>query len=179
MQAEHQQRLRLKFPDGSEFEAAGTAEFIQSERQQFQASLKPAPAAAHSSPAKIYPGAEPQAPKIPWEAIIEQKARNIELRTKLPGNRSLKDACLVLLAASQNILNLPKPTAAQLAKWLRTSGYPVARMDRALRDGITQGELLPSGSRRARRYELAGPGRIKAILLAEQLASMIIGAPGS
>jgi len=178
MQIEHQQRLRLKLPDGSEFEAEGTAEFIQSERQQFQASLKPMPTVAHS-PAKINPGAELQAPKIPWEAIIEQKARNIELRTKLPGNRPLKDACLVLLAASQNVLNLPKPTAAQLAKWLRTSGYPVARMDRALRDGISQGELLPSGSRRARRYELAGPGRIKAILLAEQLASMISGAPGS
>ena len=61
----------------------------------------------------------------------------------------------------------------KLAKWLRISGYPVQRMDRALQEAIAQGEILSSGSRRARRYELTGPGRIKAYLLAHQLTTIV------
>ena len=166
------QKLRLKLPDGSEFEAEGTPEFVRTERQEFISSIRP-----HSAgPAAAAPAKAGQEPFISWEAIIERKAHNIHLRAKLSGDRSHKDACLVLLAASQKLLNQPKPTAAQLAKWLRVSGYPVQRMDRALQEGIAQGELLSSGSRRARRYELTGPGRVRAFLLAFQLAQIISGA---
>jgi len=169
---EERQRLRLKLPDGAEFEAEGTPDFVRSERQEFLAGLKPkAGAGTPQAPARAS-----QEPTIAWEAIIEHKGHDIHLRAKLPGDRPLKDACLVLLAASQKLLHLPKPTAAQLAKWLRVSGYPVQRMDRSLQEGIAQGELLASGSRRARRYEPTNPGRIKAFLLAHQLATSIDGA---
>jgi hypothetical protein len=170
---EHQQKLRLKLPDGTEFEAEGAPDFVRAERQEFMARLKTqsGPSFAPQSQAKTGTG-----PEIPWDAMIEHKGHHdIHLRAKLPGNRPLKDACLVLLAASQELLHQPKPTAAQLAKWLRVSGYPVQRMDRALQEGMAQGELLASGSRRARRYELTGPGRIKAFLLSHQLATAING----
>ena len=62
-----------------------------------------------------------------------------------------------------------------VAKWLRASGYPIGRMDRTLQDAIAQGELLSSGSRRSRRYELTATGKIKALLLAEQLTHMVLG----
>lgn len=168
---EHDQKLRLKLADGSEFEAQGSTEFIQAERREFLASLRTLPAAGPQPQAKTAaPG-----PEISWEAMIERKGHNISLRAKLPGDRPQKDACLVLLAASAKLLHQPKPTAAQLAKWLRVSGYPVQRMDRALQEAIAQGELLSSGSRRARRYELTGPGKIKAYLLAHGLATAING----
>ena len=169
---EHSQRLRLKLADGSEFEAQGSTEFIQAERQEFLDRLRALPAGPQpqAKAAAAAPG-----PEIAWEAMIERKGHNISLRAKLPGDRPQKDACLVLLAASAKLLHQPKPTAAQLAKWLRVSGYPVQRMDRALQEAIAQGELLSSGSRRARRYELTGPGRIKAYLLAHGLAAAING----
>ncbi|MDD5629517.1 MAG: hypothetical protein PHU21_10670, partial [Elusimicrobia bacterium] len=130
-----------------------------------------APAAAPGAPRSQAKAAID--PELAWDAMIERKGQNIHLRAKLPADRSQKDACLVLLIASQKLLHQPKPTAAQLAKWLRVSGYPVQRMDRALQEAIAQGELLASGSRRARRYELTGPGRVKAFLLAHQLAASI------
>jgi hypothetical protein len=170
---EHQQKLRLKLPDGAEFEAEGSLEFVRSERIEFIAGLKPQALGPSSTPKA--PGRAGQEPEMAWETMIERKGHDIHLRAKLPEDRPLKDACLVLLAASQKLLHQPKPTAAKLAKWLRVSGYPVQRMDRALQEAIAQGELLSSGSRRARRYELTGPGRIKAFLLAHQLMAAING----
>ncbi len=163
-------KIRLRLPDGAEFEAEGSPEFVRGERQEFLSGLRTPPVAAPRPEA-------PRAgePDIAWEAITERKGRDLQLRAKLAGDKSQKDACLVLLAASHKLLNLPKPTAAQLAKWLRGSGYPVLRMDRALQDGIERGELLSSGSRRARRYELTAPGRLKAWLLAEQLTLAVLG----
>ena len=38
---EDRQRLRLKLPDGAEFEAEGTPDFVRSERQEFLAGLQP------------------------------------------------------------------------------------------------------------------------------------------
>ena len=45
----------------------------------------------------------------------------------------------------------------------------------ALQAAVTQGHILSSGSRRARRYELTAPGRLKAYLLANQLTAAITG----
>lgn len=165
-------RIRLKLPGGAELEAEGSPEFVERERKEFLQGWRQAPAMGPEDPQT--PLGQPH---ISWEAVTEIRGRNIQLRAKLGGGRSEKDACLVLLAASHKLLNLPKPTATQLAKWLRSSGYPILRMDRALQDGVTQGELLSSGSRRARRYELTAPGRLKAYILANQLTAAITGKP--
>ena len=50
-----------------------------------------------------------------------------------------------------------------------------AQSDRTLQDAISQGELLSSGSRRSRRYELTATGKIKALLLSEQLTAVVLG----
>lgn len=167
-------RMRIKLPNGAEFEAAGDIEYVRSEREAFLASfayIKEGPGAESQSQA-------PTGIRSPlWDTIIETtQGLNLQLRSKLQGDhRTDKDACLVLLAASQKLLNQPKPTAAQLAKWLRASGYPVTRVDRAISDAVGKGEILASGSRRARRYELTGPGRMKAFLLAQQLNDLVNG----
>ena len=164
-------RIRLKLPNGAEMEAEGSAEFVYRERQEFLSALRSAPVDGAGAGIPAVPGA----PQIAWEAITELRGKNIQLRAKLRGDKTEKDACLVLLACSQKLLSQPKPTATQLAKWLRSSGYPILRMDRALQTAVTQGEILSSGSRRARRYELTAPGRLKAYILANQLTATITG----
>ena len=165
-------RIRLKLPSGAELEAEGGEEFVRKERQEFLDRLgaSTAPEEALDKPQRAA-----AIPNIAWEAITEFKGRHIQLRSKLPREKTEKDACLVLLAAARKMLHQPKPTATQLAKWLRISGYPVQRMDRALQDAVEQGEILSSGSRRARRYELTAPGSLKAHLLAEQLTTQVAG----
>ena len=176
MPEEKQHRLRLRLPGGAEFEAEGSPEFVHRERLDFTNAFHRSQDLPQDTATLATAGETPAgAFNIAWEAITEFRGRQIHLRAKLPGGKSEKDACLVLLAASHKLLSQPKPTAAQLAKWLRSSGYPILRMDRALQDGVARGEILSSGSRRARRYELTGPGRVKAILLAEQLTALITG----
>lgn len=177
MPEEKTHRIRLRLPGGAEFEAEGSADFVQRERKEFLSSVQAPDGAGPlmDSGTPETAGTGLGAPRIAWDAITELKGRNIHLRSKLPGGRTEKDACLVLLAASQKLLNQPKPTATQLAKWLRSSGYPVLRMDRALQDAVTQGEILSSGSRRARRYELTASGRLKAFVLADQLTGLVLG----
>ncbi|MBI4061379.1 MAG: hypothetical protein HY403_08115 [Elusimicrobia bacterium] len=163
-------RVRLKLPNGAELEAEGEAEFVRQERAEFVLRQTP-------SPTGPSPDAPPQRePRVDWNAVAEIKNGGLTLRGKIPsGDKAGKDACLVLLMASDKTLNQPKPTATMVAKWLRASGYPIGRMDRTLQDAIAQGELLPSGSRRARRYELTASGKIRALLLAEQLTAAVLG----
>lgn len=173
-EASRECRLRLRWPNGAEFEAEGSSEFVARERGEFLARTQTASAApASSTPSTL--GATPLLgdPAIAWEAITDHHGSRLQLRGKLGAGKTEKDACLVLLAASEKRLQQPRPTATQLAKWLRSSGYPVQRMDRALRDAVGQGEILSSGSRRARRYELTASGRLKGLLLAEQLSRLI------
>jgi len=165
-------KIRIRLANGAELEAEGSAEFVDRERNEFlRHQGMPGTAGAGTDTTAVLPGSLPH---IAWEAITELKGRNIQLRAKLR-DKSEKDACLMLLAASHKLLSLPKPTAAQLAKWLRHSGYPVLRMDRALQNALERGEILSSGSRRARRYELTPPGRLKAYILANQLTALITG----
>lgn len=162
-------RIRIKLSDGSELEAEGTADFVRAERLEFLSERR--------RPAGEHPEGAPERPRIAWETITEAKGAGLQLRAKLTGEKAEKDACLVLVAASEKLLNQSKPTAAQLAKWLRASGYPILRVDRALQDGVQKGEILSSGSRRARRYELTAPGRLKACILADRLTALITGKP--
>ncbi len=159
-----QHRLRLRFPDGTELEAEGTPEFIAAERREFASLRAPAPAAAGELERPLEPA---------WDGITETRSGGLQLRAKLGGDGTEQDACLVLIAAARSVLRTPKPTAAQLARWLRASGYPVARVDRAIQQVIDRGEVLASGSRRARRYELSSPGLAKAFRLGHQLHTLI------
>lgn len=168
--------MRLRWPNGAEFEAEGAAEFVSKESRDFQLSLQNAPAAEAATPAKAR-RIEPGAPEIAWAEICDHKGSTLQLRAKLDASRGPRDACLVLMACARQRLNEAKPTATQLAKWLRKSGYPIARMDRTLQDAVAEGLLLASGSRRARRYELTAPGRLKGLLLAEELSRTITALP--
>lgn len=161
-------RLRLKLPSGAELEAEGDAEFVRREREEFVLRHTPVEAPGAAGPQRE--------PRVDWSAVVEARSGGLTLRGKIPGgDKGGKEAALVLLLASERLLSLPRPTATLLGKWLRASGYPVGRMDRTLLDAVNQGELLPSGSRRSRRYELTASGKIKALLLAEALTHTVLG----
>ncbi len=167
----NQHRLRLRLPNGAELEAEGDPDFLRQERGDFM--LRQAPEVGAAIVARDEPRGEP---RVDWNAVVEIKGGAITLRGKISsGAKAGKDACLVLLMASERLFNEPKPTATMAAKWLRASGYPIGRMDRTLQDAVTQGELLSSGSRRSRRYELTASGKIKALLLAEKLTATVLG----
>ena len=162
-------RVRVKLPNGAELEAQGDPEFVRQERAEFWLRQAPLPAAAA-------PGAAGREPRVDWNAVVEARSGGLTLRGKLPGgDKGGRDASLVLLLASERLLSQPRPTAAQLGKWLRASGYPVGRLDRALQDSVAQGQLLSAGSRRSRRYELTAAGKIKALLLAERMTAAVLG----
>ena len=166
MPAEPNHRLRLRLPDGAEFEAEGNPEFISAERRHFIDSRRPEAAARHSG--------APETPQEPaWDILIETKGPVIQLRSKLEGPGAERDACLILLAAARSVLRQPKPTASQIARWLRASGYPISRVDRTINLAVTLGEILASGTRRARCYELSGPGLAKGWRLAQRLSAHI------
>lgn len=160
-----QHRLRLRLPDGAEFEAEGSPEFVAGERREFLgARQQPISGTKETS--------EP--PKEPaWETLIEVKGPVLQLRSKILGNGAERDACLILMAAARNILREQKPTASKIARWLRASGYPIGRIDRVIAATVSQGEILASGTRRARCYELSGPGLAKGWRLALRLAHHI------
>ena len=165
MPAELPHRLRLRLPDGAEFEAEGTPEFISRERLEFLSGRqRPAPSAA---------GPEQIAAEPAWETLVEAAGPALQLRSKIQGEGAERDACLILLAAAKSVLRQTKPTAGQLARWLRASGHPIGRVDRAISSAIAQGEILATGTRRARRYELSGPGLAKGWRLAHRLAAHI------
>lgn len=186
MTPEKECRVRLRWPSGAEFEAAGSAEFVAKESKDFLLRLQAGAAgegeggeAGAAGPQTQPEGRQKRLgePQIGWDEIAELHGRTLQLRAKLEAGKTERDACLVLMACAQKKLQEAKPTATQLAKWLRRSGYPVGRMDRALQDAVAQGEILASGSRRARRYELTSSGRLKALLLAESLTRAVTARP--
>jgi hypothetical protein len=158
-------RVRLKLPSGLEVEAEGQPEFVRAQVNDLLRYAEP-------PPAKI---AGPQLPLEPeaLEKILDQEGAELSLRALPPGAGDPQDACLALILGSEKRLGQPKPTAAQLAKWLRKSGFSILRMDRSLKRAVINGHILASGSRRSRRYELSQKGRIQALLAAERLARVI------
>jgi len=160
-------RLKIQLPNGASFEAEGTPGFIAAERQEFT-SLQASPRGSSRAPEAGQDAGEPS-----WETILEATGESLALRAKLRGDGAEREACLILLAAARTLLRERRPTAAQIAKWLRASGYPIGRVDRTIQSSIDQGEILASGSRRARRYELSGPGLAKAFRLGRQHAHFI------
>ncbi len=175
-------KLRLRFPNGLEFEALGPEEFIKEQLQAFlnqkadiQESQKPAP--LHYTRPAAAP--ENDLASIEWGKIAEISGENLLLRSKLETLGQEAEACLVLIAASKNLANNPRPSALQLARWLRKSGYPIVRIDRTLQNVSRNGDILASGSRRGRKYELSPTGKLKAFLIAEKLTQRITGASAS
>lgn len=177
-------KLRLRFPNGFEFEALGSEEFIKEQLQSFlgpennlSSTAPPQTKTEFGSPGNKNNSNGNNPIGIQWEKIAEKSRNDLLLRSKLENLGQAAEACLILMAASKDMANHPRPSALELARWLRKSGYPIARIDRILQNAAKNGDILVSGSRRGRKYELSPSGRLKALLIAEKLSERITGAP--
>jgi hypothetical protein len=159
MAGDEKARLKLRLPSGLELEAEGAQDFVSAQIQELLRLTEPAEKAS-----------EPRAEPEPLARILDQDGSDLELRALPAGRGDPQDACLALILGAETRLGQPKPTAAQLAKWLRKSGFKIKRMDRILSEALRAGRILASGTRRSRRYELSTKGRIQALLACERLA---------
>ncbi len=158
-------RLRVKLPSGAELELSGPREFVEGERKDILAKLEPKGGAA-ASPPEAAPRT-PDLPRMDWTQLAERQGADLMLRARLEG--APLEAALVLILASDKLLNQPRPNATMLAKWIRGSGYAVDRIDRVLAAAVREGDILAAGAKRSRRYELSPAGQSKALRAAEKL----------
>ena len=93
-------RLRLRLPNGAEFEAKGPAEFVKEQLGDFLERQNAFRAREEAEkPNRAREGATPSAPqadtiRIKWSSIIETQGQDIFLRAKLGNDKNEGDACL-------------------------------------------------------------------------------------
>ncbi len=167
-------KIRLRLPNGEEFEAQGPREFIERERNYFLALIgHAAPSAtpivsarapiqtltspAHSSHTEMYL----------WEKLLKEDGNILILRHKaklLP-----QEVAALLLAGARVLLKKPAYPALELARSLIACGINEGRLDRLLASEIQAGRIVGEGNKRGRTYKLTNEGFARAFVLAEKL----------
>lgn len=180
-------KIRLRFSGGEEFEAQGTLEFIERQRNYF---LNLIGKQSHRAPSSAAPIPEPQpaAPAAPagttavqeafptkriWEKLFKAEGDEVLLRRKM--RLEPQEAALLLLAAARVLLNQPECKALGLSQMLQKSGFTNAgRLDRLLQQEAANGYLESDGVKRGRVYRLTNAGFARAFVLAEKLAGELL-----
>lgn len=193
--AEKTLKIRFRFPGGEEFEAEGTLEFIEKQRNYFldligkqpKKSTAPTPAARipNTAPAATFvPQAAPVPPaKTPvqeafpakrlWETLLKEEGGEVILRRKM--RLAPQEAALLLLAGVRALLNQSECKALTLSQMLQKSGFTNAgRLDRLLQQEANNGYLESEGVKRGRVYRLTNAGFARAFVLAEKLAGELL-----
>ena len=181
-------KMRFRLPNGEEFEAEGTREFIESQRNYFltligqqQPDRLQTVTNTHQSsavsiaeqPSRII-DRKPASPVLVahteqylWELLLKEEDGLLLLRKKY--KTTILEAATLLIAGAQVLLQKETYSALELAKSLRASGIEGGRLDRILNPEIQSGKLLAQGSKRSRTYKLSNEGFAKAFILAEKL----------
>lgn len=167
--ANHTLKIRFRLPNGEEFEAQGTREFIERERNYFlglighQAQHAAAAPAVSSTAANNSPHTELHL----WEKLLKEDEQTLILRRK--AKLSPQETALLLLAGARVLLKKPAYPALELARSLKACGMEGGRLDRLLAGEIQAGRLTGEGTKRNRTYQLTPEGFAKAFVLAEKL----------
>lgn len=196
-------KIRFRFPGGEEFEAQGTPEFIEKQRNYFLDLIGKRPTAHPAVPQKTTDLSFTTAPhstakpidadttsagfpsqhnsaaqaafpaKRLWEKLLKEEGGEILLRRKM--RLEAQDAALLLLAGARVLLNQPACKALYLSQVLQKSGFSdVGRLDRLLQKEIYNGYLQSDGIKRGRTYSLTNAGFARAFVLAEKLAGELL-----
>lgn len=158
-------KLRLRYPSGAEFEAEGSIEFILSEKNRFIVGIEN-PEIKEERTTAATPG-RPPGHEI-WQKIAYFKQNILVLTTKSP-LISKTEAGILIIAAAQTLGPMPGYPAVRLAKSMRISGYQPERMDRLLVQGIKEGKITASGTKRNRVYGVTSRGMAEAFSLAHKI----------
>lgn len=180
-------KIRFRFPGGEEFEAQGTLEFIEKQRNYFLGLIgkhpkptpTPTPPAIAPAPEKAItqPPASPAQEAFPakrlWEKLFKEEGDEVILRRKM--RLEPQEAALLLLAAARVLLSQPECKALALSQMLQKSGFTNAgRLDRLLQQEAANGYLESDGIKRGRVYRLTNAGFARAFVLAEKLAGELL-----
>ena len=168
--ADNDCRVRLKLPSGAEMEVQGPHDFVKGETQELLARIQPGERGERARAAAPW-GAGAIEGSADWKSLIDARGGDLILRAKL--SEGPLAAGLLLILGSERLLGQPRPIATRLARWIRASGYQVGRVDRLLGAAVRSGEILASGNKRARRYELSAAGKSKALEAAQALQELI------
>lgn len=187
-------KIRFRFPGGEEFEAEGTLEFIEKQRNYFLDLIGKQPQKVsafdtnvreiHTAPKSVEPiPAAPSGPVPPastpvqeafpakrlWETLLKEERGEVILRRKM--RLTPQEAALLLLAGARVLLNKVECKALSLSQMLQKSGFTDAgRLDRLLQQEADNGYLQSEGVKRGRVYRLTNAGFARAFVLAEKLA---------
>ena len=169
------QKIRFKFPNGEEFEAEGSLEFIESQRNYFFALMEKQRRAPQTfqNPAPVLPAIPKNQPKIPvpkphlWEDLLRQEDTLLVLRKK--HKLTAVQAAFIILMGAKMLLGRDTYSALELSRSLKLSGFETGRLDRLLKGEVSIGRLEAGGAKRSRSYRLSPQGSAHASVLAEKL----------
>ena len=162
-------KIRLRLPNGEEFEAQGPREFIERERNYFLALIgQTKPAISATPSAQITPTANtPHTELYLWEKVLKEDGQTLILRHKT--KLTPPETAAIVLAGARVLLKKPAYPALELARSLKACGIAGGRLDRLLAGEIQAGRMVGEGSKRSRTYKLTPEGFAKAFVLAEKL----------
>jgi hypothetical protein len=186
-------KLRIKLGGDPEFEAEGSEEYVEKQRDLFSQKLgsheskkkdehhTPAakPLAVDSDRTASTEGQAPGAPQnlpLSTEAMVKIANVNDDVvtLTLLPGGDNPEgDSLLLLLLGHKVLRNEDLIQADQLLKGMSQSGFPhVDRLDR-ITSKIDSSCVGSIGNRRGKKYRLLNPGITKAKEVAEKLIKTV------
>ena len=192
-------KVRFKLPGGEEFEAEGSAEFIEAQRDYFLQLLHRQPLSGAASTHEKLPFPRPlqedkavsgtltpyatvtslQTDSNPLTGVFSSALRLWEQLLAQEGDfvylrhklhLQAEEAALILLAGGKELLHKESCTALWLARALEKSGLTIGRLDRLLATPIKLGFIQSQGRKRSRSYTLTAPGLARAFVLAEKKA---------
>lgn len=168
-------RLKLKVGE-HEFDAEGSAEFVEKQLAKFEELIASLPAktpdimlhdivddpsASDSSSSPSLPS-----PKSDLMKIFRVDGRVISVVAK-PANEN--DAALLILLGQKELRGNEASTGSEVKDGLEQSGYKPLRVDRTMDGFVAEGLVLINGRNRGKKYRLSNPGLVKAQALADEL----------
>jgi hypothetical protein len=182
-------KLRLKI-GANEFEAEGSQEYVESERDIFLETIGSAkqdeddPGAAGADElGRVPPGGvngdQPPAttidfPRADMQKLARQEKDAITL-TALPSAEETKeeDAFVLLLLAHKVMRGVDNVPSDDLMEGMNHSGVPVGRLDTLAKNKKLKGLVLKTGRKRGTTYRLANTGITKAKEIATGLLTHV------
>lgn len=174
-------KIRFRLPNGEEFEAEGTREFIETQRNYFLtlieqqhparnvAAITPVTQHTPSVPA-VLPNNFAHSDQYLWEHLLREEEGTLILRKK--NKVPILQATFLILAGARVLLHKDSYSALELAKSLKASNLDISgRLDRILAAELKSGHIIAQGSKRSRTYSLSNTGFANAFVQAQKLIS--------
>lgn len=192
MTEENKSKVRIRFAGGEEFEAEGSQDFIETQKNlflaligkrpepnkvghlqsPFQPNQMPPQEPTQKPDLKFHPPSTPDLPALRiWERLLKEDGDIVVLRQKF--KITVQESAALILAGMRVLLKRGECSALELSRALKGSRITLEnRLDRLLAGEIQQNRLISQGAKRSRTYKLTDGGFAKAFVLAEKLANM-------